>query len=231
MAQLMKKYLFIFFLFSFLMFSCNKDELKKPTKVTFKMDINRNPSTQGHLIFTDGNILIEDFSINGERKEGEPISFKRTFPQGLNINFDQNNNINDLIFDIPQGDYYSLIVTFSTKYNNGNSNITVKGTYTNSSGITIPLLYEFKDEDNISIIGEDDEGNATIVINKDVPVNTFIQFDPVYWFATISNNLFDNAVLTDLNGTQTIVVNSTTNEQIYDIVVNRMEETTLALWH
>ena len=148
----------------------------------------------------------------------------------MSIDFSPTNNISELVFDIPQGDYTELVITFSTKYNNGNSNISVKGTYTDTSGVSIPLLYEFKDDDSISIIGEDDDGDATIVLDKKVSVNTLVKFDPVYWFATVSNNLFDNATLVDVNGTQTILVNSSTNGDIYDLVVDRMEETALALW-
>jgi hypothetical protein len=214
----------------FFTIGCKKNELKKPTDVTFKMDINRNVSQQGNLVFTEGNILIQDFSIEGERKEGESVSFSKSFPQGLSINFSPTTNISELVFDIPQGDYYSLVIAFSTKYNNGNSSISVKGAYTNTSGVIFPLLYEFKDDDVISIVGEDDEGDATIILDKDVPVNTLVQFDPVYWFATVSNSLFDSATLVDVNGTQTILVNSSTNEDIYDLVVDRMEETALALW-
>ena len=226
----MKKQLFnilIIFILLLLPISCKKNELKKPTDVTFKMDINRNVSQQGHLVF---NVLIQDFTIEGERKEGESVSFSKSFPQGLNINFSPTNSISELVFDIPQGDYYSLVIDFSTKYNNGNSNLTVKGTYTNTSGVSTPLIYEFRDDDNISIVGEDDEGDATIVLSKDTPVNTLIKFDPIYWFAPVSNNLLDNATLENINGVQTILVNSSTNEDIYDLVVDRMEETALALW-
>lgn len=209
---------------------CGKNELKKPTDVTFTMDINRDLSQQGHLVFTEGNILIKDFSVEGDRKEGESISFSKSFPEGLNINFSSSNSISELDFDIPQGDYYELVISFSLKYNSGNSNLSVKGVYTNSAGVSIPLLYEFRDDDNISIVGEDDEGNATIILNKDVPVNSLIKFDPVYWFASVSNNLFDNATTVNLNGTQTILVNSSSNEQIYDLVVDRMEETAMSKW-
>ncbi len=226
----MKTITFYIIILSFLFVQCKKNELKKPTDVSFKMDINRNVSQQGHLVFTEGNIFIQDFSIEGDRKEGESISFSKSFPEGLNINFSPMNSISELAFDIPQGDYNELVVAFSIKYYNGNSNIMVKGAYTNASGDSTPLLYEFKDDDLISIVGEDDEGEASIVLDKDISVNALVQFDPVYWFATVSNSLLDNATLVNLNGTQTILVNSSTNEGIYDLVVDRMEESALTLW-
>ncbi|MBN4073121.1 hypothetical protein JYT74_03660 [Crocinitomix catalasitica] len=213
-----------------LLLACKKNELKKPTDVSMKMDINRNVSAQGHLIFTGGSIILSSFNVNGERQEGSPISFSKSFNTGLNVNFSPSNNIPELVFDIPQGNYYELIITFATVYNSGNNTVIVNGTYTNASSTTFPLVFEFKAADSFSIIGEDDEGAATIILDKNVSASTLIKFDPVYWFATVSNSLFDSATLVDIGGQMTILVNSSTNEDIYDLVVDRMEESTLALW-
>ncbi|MBN4071397.1 hypothetical protein JYT72_02685, partial [Crocinitomix catalasitica] len=136
----------------------------------------------------------------------------------------------ELVFDIPQGNYYELIITFATFYNSGNNTVIVNGTYTNASSTTFPLVFEFKAADSFSIIGEDDKGDATIILDKNVSASALIKFDPVYWFATVSNSLFDSATLVDVGGQMTILVNSSTNEDIYDLVVDRMEESALALW-
>lgn len=227
----MKKIIYlILLLISFSLIGCKKNKLKKPTDVTFMIDINRNISQQGHLIFNEGNITIYDFIIEGTRKEGEPVSFTKTFSQGLDITFDPKAPITELVYDIPQGDYTELVVTFSTRYSSSGKSIIVKGTYTNTSGTDFPVIYEFNDDDEISIISEDDEGEATIVLDKDISESSLIRFDPVYWFATVSNNLFDNADLVNVSGVPTILVNSNTNEDIYDLVVDRMEETAVALW-
>jgi hypothetical protein len=209
---------------------CKKNELKKPTDVTFIMDINRNLSQQGNLIFNEGNIVIYDFIVEGTRKEGAPIAFTKTFSQGLLITFDPNNSISELLYDIPQGDYTELVVSFSTKYNSSDKSILVKGTYTNTSGSIFPVIYEFNEDNEISIISEDEEGEATIVLDKNISVRSLIRLDPIYWFATVSNSLFDNADLVNIAGIPTILINSNTNEDIYDAVVDRMEESAVAIW-
>jgi len=226
----MKKYALFTLILSLVLFGCKKNKFKKPTDVSIKMDINRNASPQEHLIFTSGSIFLGSFSIEGERQEGEPIAFSKSFSQGLNVNFSSISNIPELAFDIPQGNYYELVVSFGTLYNNGNNTVVVNGTYTNSSSVSFPLKFEFKAVDNFSIVGEDDEGGATIVLDKEVSASALIKFDPVYWFGTVSNNLFDNAGLVNVSGQQTILVNSTTNEDIYDLIVDRMEESTQAVW-
>lgn len=133
-----------------------------------------------------------------------------------------------MIFDIPQGDYSELVIVFSTKHDN--NNIFVKGSYTNISGASIQLLFEFKDYDYFSVDGENDEDEATIVLDKNISASPLVLFDPVYLFFTVSNNMFENATLVDINGTQTILVNPSTNEDIFDQVVDRMEESTIVLW-
>jgi hypothetical protein len=212
------------------MSGCKKNELKKPTDVSFMMDINRSQSQQGHLTFTEGNLIVYNFTVEGKRKEGEDVSFSKNFAGGLNISFSPTDLITDLVFDIPQGNYTELDVIFSTQYSSSSKSLTVNGTYTNSFGTNFPLIYEFNGDDEISITSEDDDGEATIVLDKDISQNSVIQFDPVYWFGTVSNNLFDNASLVNISGQPTILVNSETNEDIYDLVVDRMEETTIAIW-
>jgi len=226
----MKTIIFYSFIIFMFLSGCKKNELKKPTDVTFRMDINRNVSQQGHLVFTDGYVVIQNFEIDGDRKEGEDILFEKNFPQGLKVNFSPTNNISELVFDIPQGDYTDLVITFSTEYDNNNNILSVNGTYTNTSGISFPIVYEYKDDDEITVNGVDADGDATIILDKNTPQNTLVKLDPIYWFAPVSNNLFDNASFVDINGTQTILINSSTNEDIYDIVVDRMEDNAIALW-
>ncbi len=221
---------YVFILLNFFLLSCKKNEFKKPTSVSFKMDINRNVNNQGNLSFNSGYIFLADFSVSGERQEGEPISFNKSFPQGLKVEFDEINIVPELNFDIPQGSYYSLVIAFNTFDDNGDNTIVVNGTYTNISGVTYPLRFEFLSSEYFSIVGEDDEGAATIILEKDVPATSLIKFDPIYWFGLVSSSMFDNASLTNINGQMTILVNEDNNSNIYDIVVDRIDETTESLW-
>ena len=156
---------------------CNKKkkELKIPTDVAMKMDINRSQSPSNGVRFTSGKIFLSDFSVEGEREEGEDIAFTKTFSGGLWINFDRNKIISSLDFDIPQGNYYRLEIDFSTKYNNGNNTIELNGTYTDSTGVSIPLIFEYNSEENFEIEGESDDGSATIILDKNNPETTSAQ--------------------------------------------------------
>lgn len=221
--------------FSLLIFltlqGCKKDDLKLPTDVSFKMDINRNPSSTGHLVFNNGSILLAAFDIEGTRQEGDPIAFSKSFPQGLSINFSPTNNISELFFTIPQGVYTDLDISFETFDDNGGITILVEGQYTNQSSVTFPLRFEFLSSEYFSINGKSGSGSGTIVLNKDTPMSSFVKLDPIYWFGTISNNMFNNADLVNIGGQMTILINESNNSDIYDIVADRIDETTSATFN
>lgn len=225
----MKTNIYYILLF-FVLIGCKKNELKKPTDVSFKMDINRNANNQGYLVFNSGSVLLADFIIEGERLEGEDVDFSKSFPQGLSIEMNENIAIPELIFDIPQGNYTSLVVAFNTFDDNGDVTILIDGTYTNQSGVNIPVRFEFMSSEYFSVVGEDDDGFSTIILEKDISAISLIKFDPIYWFSIVSSNMFDNATLADVNGQQTILINENVNSDIYDIVVDRLDDTTEALW-
>lgn len=208
---------------------CKKDELKLPTDVSFKMDINRNPSASGHLIFNNGFILLSEFEIEGTRQEGDPFLFNKSFPKGLMINFNPTNSISELEFDIPQGIYTDMDISFETFDDNDDITILVEGTYTNQSNISYPIRFEFLSSEYFNINGESESG--TIVLNKDKPITAFVKFDPIYWFDSISNNMLNNAELIDLGGELTILINENENTNIYDIVVDRIDEKTSVIFN
>jgi len=221
--------LLLIFVIAISFVSCKRNQLKKPTTVSIKMNINRNASNDGRLQFNEGFIIIEEFVVEGTRREGDPISFEKSFPNGLEINFlDQ--DVSELDYELPQGAYTELVFTFATKYVGGNSNIEVQGVYTNDQNQDIPIVFSFTDEDEIRIIGDDSRGGSNIILDKSKHSSAEIQFDPIYWFELVSNNMLDNATLYNQNGVQTIIVSSSKNEDIYDLVVDRMEETAMALW-
>lgn len=210
--------------------SCKKHRLKQPTDVLFKMDINRNYSTSGNLVFNGGTIWLSSFDVEGARQEGDPIAFSKTFPSGLAVSFSQN-GISELDFDIPQGVYTDLDVSFESRANAAGKSLTVNGIYTNSVGTDIPVLFEFLSAETFEIEGEDAVGSTTIVLDKDVPMNSLIELDPIYWFDIVPSNMMENATLSNVSGTMTIVINETVNEDIYDLLADRIDKSTEAIFN
>lgn len=225
MSKAFLKLITAFFVFT--LFSCKKeDKWKLPTDVGFRVDINRSSSSDGKLVFTKGTIILASFSFEGDREQGDDVSFSKSFTAGLSIPFDPNNPITELDFDIPQGTYSKISIAFETFDDYGDICILVEGTYTNSDGTNYQIRFEFLDSEYFSIVAEDDTGNREIVLNKDIAASARIKLDPVYWFQVVSASLLDNADLVNVNGTPTIVISENENDNIYDMVVGRLDKAT-----
>lgn len=226
----MKYFILILVGFFLALVGCKKNELKKPTDVTISIDINRNLSSEGHLSFHDGYIRLASFSVEGVRQEGADVELSKEFEQGNLTYFSSSSPINNLNIDIPQGNYTDLDIAFNTFDDNDETTIRVEGLYTNQSNQTYPIIFEFASSESFSINSEADDGGFIIILDKNISSSVLIKLDPVYWFDIVSYNLFDNASLIEVNGSMTIVVDENTNEDIYDLVVDRLDEQTSSVF-
>lgn len=225
----MRLKLFLFLFVGVALIGCKKNQLKKPTDVSFKLTINKDLSSNGKLVFTSGTFWLSEFDVAGTRQEGDPIAFSKSFPGGLAINF-SSNAISELDFDIPQGVYTNLEVEFDALESSGGISLVVNGTYVNNSMTNIPVRFEFMSAETFAIEGEDYAGSSTIVLDKDVPLSALIELDPIYWFDIVPANMLENATLTDVEGTMTLLINENVNEDIYDLLADRVDESAEAVF-
>lgn len=204
--------------------SCNKKKWKLPVDVTFHVDINRSPADGGKLNFDGGKIVISEFEFDGKREQGDDVFFRKEFTH-LDIPFDQNLEVAELDFEIPQGSYTKIGIRFKAN-NNAGSSIELEGKYTNDEGEVYPVRLEIKDDQYYSLVAHDGTGSNVIILDKDIPSNTTILLDPSYWFQTVSDSLLEEAEVSDDSGTPTILINEDENEEIFHIVQYRMDDAT-----
>jgi len=209
--------------------SC-KNEWKLPTDVGFKVDINRETSSDGQIVFTNGNIVLATFEFDGEREQGDDVYFSKSFPKGLIIPFSSSTVIEELNFDIPQGTYSKIDISFETFDELGGVNITVNGFYTNSSSEKIPIKFEYTSSEEFDIVAVDYTGSNQIILNQDHPVNAQIEINPIHWYQIVSSTTLDDADLVDINGIPTLLISEDENEDIFDIIIDRLDESLEAVF-
>ena len=225
----MKHFLLIFGAF-LLLIGCQKDNLKEPTSVSVSIDINREQSSDGHLSFQDGYIRLASFAVEGTRQEGADVELSREFAQGNLTYFSSSSPVSGLDIEIPQGNYTDLDIAFNTFDDNDQTTIRVEGLYTNQSNQTTPLVFDFASSEYFSINSESEDGSTVITLDQNINSSVLIKLDPIYWFDLISYNLFDNATLVEIDGVMTILVDENTNTNIYDNVVDRLDEQTSSVF-
>ena len=202
--------------------SCKKAELKKPTSVNFAFDLNKSFGQSSAVKIISGEINLGKFNITGDRIEGDDIAFTRSFSSGLLIDLNGSGEIKELDYDIPQGEYTHIRLDFSAKENSGAPSIMLEGSYKPSTGPNVAVRFEYFINHEFSIIGEDGDLSSTIVMDKNLGKKVTIELNPIYWFESLTTGQLDNANIDNGQGQNIMLINPTTNAELYTIVAARI---------
>lgn len=169
------------------------------------------------LKFTRGTITIREVVFDGENGSQ---SVSRTIEQIADIDYATDSVSPAVIVEVPAGNYTSVNLGIELQDDGNDPSVVIEGTYTNSNEEDIPVRFEFNS-------GEVFEANAaSVTIEAGADIVGKITFDAVSWFSVVSADELDNATLT--NGT--IVISSTNNPDIFDIVADRLDVATQAVF-
>ena len=177
-----------------------------------------------------GEINLVDFNITGDRIEGDDIAFNRSFSERIIIDVNGSGEVKELDFDLPQGEYSSILLNFNIDEDGADPALRLTGTYKPTSGPVHALIFEYFGSQTFNVTGEDDLADPTIVMDKDFDKKVTIEFDPVYWFESLTANQLDNADVNIVTGQDEIILSSTSNVALYEIVLNRMEDSNKAIF-
>lgn len=188
------------------------------------MDIQKNVVANSRLQFYDGYIIMASFEFEGDREQAREVAFSREYEQGLTIAFTSDQVVEALKFQIPQGNYTSISIAFETFEGFGENNLVVEGSYQNSEGIRYPLVFALGSSESFEIEAESYSDGDQIIVKKEAPVSAYIKLNPVHWFKNIPLSLLDEAEVVLWNGVSTILISEEVNEEIYDLIEDRLAE-------
>lgn len=213
----MKKLIF-YILIVFLFQSCTKDESKTPVQLAFKIDIERESSSNSYLSFSGGEINLADFTFNGTRVGADDVAFEKEFSNGNLISFSSEEIVPQLDFEIPKGQYSFTTVTFETFDDNDNVTIKVQGEF--NDGVSVrPVLFEFLSGEYFSITNS----LETQISENDNNIS-LIKLDPFFWFSTTTSSQLKNADTKIIYGIETIFISEDFNEELYDKIADRIDK-------
>lgn len=217
---IMKTTIFIFFSVFLGLVSCKKAELKKPTTVSTVFGINTDDNETIDLEFETADLTLQNFRITGKRIDGPNIDFNRILDNSLNIDLDGTTSINELEFDIPQGEYTELIIEFNS------TSSSYSGEYKLSNGPKVDVIFELSDTHLFQIICEYNNQTDLIELDKNVNRIIDIELNCKNWFNSLSSSQLDNADLTNNNnnglGNSSIIINSSNNISLYNIILTNI---------
>ncbi|MEO9547027.1 MAG: hypothetical protein ABJG99_05910 [Crocinitomicaceae bacterium] len=204
--------------------ACQKAALKKPVEVNFSFDLDDGTENPGTVKINKGEINLSNFNVSGTRVEGEDIEFMRPFENGLLTDMNGSGEVKELDYQIPQGDYTSIILDFSTTVGDAqNPSFFIEGKYQPIAGSPKDIRFEMVSSINYQIDGEAADGLSSIIMDKKLGKKVEIDFDPTVWFETISEDEWDDAEEIGIgSGPDMFLINASNNYDIYTEVSARL---------
>lgn len=225
------------FLFSFLVSACVDADLNKPVKVDVEFYLEQNPLTINYLTFNKAIIAFDKVRFYGVRDVGNDVVFSSRpgFPFGTFIIPEMQNTSYITYFDIPQG-VYNLMRwdielmeidddIYDDEYiDSDDFGLIFEGTYTRLSGETI-LLFIAVDPALLSFETVNAIGNNSIVLDSQMDYTVTIELNPYLAMQGIARNLLEQAETDFEDEVEFLEISSDENEDLYSLVLFRLEKT------
>lgn len=203
------------------MIGCDKeDAFKNPTSVAFNLGMDyQGVGGSDELTFSDGYIVLRSFSVIGRRVNAEGFEFTREFSAGLKIPFNNSLTLEDLNFDLPQGDYEALTIRFETLGSNA-VNLFLDGEYVYNNPLKTPSTVHLKwnAAQQFEVNMTDLAGNTAFSLTENKLEQPNIIFDVKSWFTNTTEMMLENASFVTNNGKQTMTIDNSTNTNLFNEV-------------
>jgi hypothetical protein len=179
----------------FIASGCAKDDvLKNPTSVKVHFALNSaGVGGSDRLALTSGHLVLSEIELSGQRVEGEAFSFRRTFPNGLHYDFGVNNNSEELLFDLPQGEYELLEVTFKTLEGGQEATLLVQGTYgfaQSNNNALVNIAWKSSRAFQKHVLTTNNQPNFTLA---ETPKTVTFTIQPKLWFREVTEIKLEQA--------------------------------------
>jgi hypothetical protein len=213
----------------------DKDELTLPVRVYFKIGISTDESLKAEYFdFTECLIGIQKIRFDGKREVGKDFFFETDPKINLQtISFTQEPTT-ICAFDIPQGVYNYMKWDLSMKCIEAEGlidentedhpckGIIFTGNYKSLDGSVIPFIFAVDEPEEFYVLSGDPDGNSNIVLSVDKEYEATVFFDPERAFSAISRQSFENAEISGDALHPKIIISSSKNKYLYEILIYRI---------
>lgn len=197
--------------------SCQKTavDLKSPTQLGIRLGLGTNylPPADG-LTLTEGYLRVTSIELKGSRVEGEPFVFKRKFPEGIRVSFNALHAMDELVFDVPRGDYNELVVILVVEAQVAQPTLWLEGAYVWAPPLNANAVVQAqwrracRFEVNLLGVG----GNRIL---DEQPTAPQLLFQPYAWFADTDAIKWDRAYYFTTGQERIMPINAQDNNDLF----------------
>ncbi len=200
--------------------ACSKDQWK----ITVPTDVSLQLTSKHYIINSQSFLKIDtlevelsSLSLEGSRIQAENI-YLATDVNSVELTDSLPMIISN--FDIPQGTYQDLRMDMALTNVSGTT-LSIKGVYHPPSGgqKLVHILLQTNDVIEKQIL---ENGLTTVLVEEGTSKKILLQLDPEVLFDGVPLATWNAAVQSNIYGTQGILVNSSTNGNIYNKLINNI---------
>lgn len=172
-------------------------------------------AASGSFSFTTGYIAIGKLEFEAEA-DNDSIEIEFELEQNTIIDFATGITTPDISnISIPAGTYEEVEVEIELREESEEPAILLFGTYVAPDGVQHDIRFEFSSEESFEV-----EREGVILLEENQVAIAQVTFDPAAWFAAVTD---ENLVNATKNTDGTIIISSTENVEIYDIVADGLD--------
>jgi hypothetical protein len=217
--------------------SCIKDENTHPVRLSVSVNITEQYKTSDTLSFGKGEIIIKEVQFEGKREAGENYSFNSETGKeyGPKYFYAQSANLESIaLFDIPQGIYTLMKWRFelsdglerleSEDDNNETPGLIIHGNYIKHNGEKLEVRIEIDPFESFECQTISPTGEKKINVISGKVYNAVLSFDPYFAFRAISTDSLEDADYSDDDKPPLLLISSDSNEELYEIILFRLQQ-------
>lgn len=212
---------FSFIILLFLFISCEKEDFTKPSPTTFSFILLGTSNSIEHLSFSKIQLIIKEFEFEGVRNNAPDFFFEEVFEEDLNLEWPA--SVEMLDFEIPQGVYETVEISFRLSGQNENG-VTIEGIYRSlEQRRNVLLLAEIGRDQSLEMAAETEDGSSAISFTKGTLNQASIEFDATGLFGTISRDRMEQAV-NELDVEETLIISEELNSDILNVLESQLQD-------
>ncbi|MFO7940005.1 MAG: hypothetical protein R6U66_09680 [Bacteroidales bacterium] len=226
----------IFLLSAFLLISCEKEDFTKPVSVDFafglsetELDLEKSTMTPA-LSMDTGIWLLESIDFEGRREQGGDYFFTYTPTEPLEIVFEKEHWKGQLSFDIPQGVYQRIEVTFHLVAEAKHPSFRLRGNISDKHAFKEPFVFAYEAQETIKLIARNGEGGQAVTVRQGQPIEAKVTIQTNRMFDLLPPGLLKNATRSERMGEQMIFVSRRSNAEIFQLMATRILNSTEVLF-
>jgi len=181
-----------------------------------------NQANQGRFSIGEGQLAIENIEFDGRRQHGaQQVYFISNFPTSFIVNLTPQHSTTDISFDIPQGNYNMIEITFHL----GDDllpSLVMEGSFQRGNHEPVPVRFEYNYREQIPVKAKQGGGQPTFVFEKDEVSRAMVQVDTESLLRLVNFGMLIHAEIAYIDGTEVLLINENTNHAIFNSISARL---------